>query len=213
MSSSTVRDLIPHKNYIMYNKGMESLLVNFSLISDPLAYSLIFLGILIEGDAMLFIASFLAFQGFFLPGYVIGIAVVAVLLRDSLLRGIGKKMAKSHHWIDRWSEGIAAPFEPHLTARPTHSLLVAKFVYGLHLAIILRIGALKISDKKFYTAEAVAIPVWITAICTLGYISAISFFAARSYLRFVEIGLLVALVAYGLLHHYLSRYSKRSLRR
>jgi len=191
---------------------MESLLIDFSLISDPLAYFVIFLGMLIEGDATLFIAAFLAFQGYFRVDYVTGIAILGVLVRDSFWHWLGYKLSVSHHWIDRWSRGVAEPFDKHISERPLHSMLIAKFVYGLHLAIIMRSGAIKLPRIVFYFSDMVAILVWIAIILTLAYVSAVSFFAAKSYLKFVEIALLIALVIYGVLHHLAAHYSRKSLR-
>lgn len=190
---------------------IQTLIESSSAFSPILAYLLIFLGITIEGDIVLFTSAFLAYQGHLDIGIIFAIALVGVYLRDLMWYEVGRRLHQHQNFIGRWAQNLAEPFDEHLIERPIHSLCIAKFVYGLHLAIIIRAGMLKIPLKKFIEADTVAAVAWILVIGILGYASGASFEAARAYLKYAEVGLAIGIVTFLLVHRYISRASRKSL--
>lgn len=193
---------------------MQSFLVDYSILHPVFTYILIFFGIALEGDVVLFTSAFLADQGFLDPGIIFTITLLGVFVRDLSWYEIGRRIDASDSRIVARARKMAAPFDNHLQDRLFHSLFIAKFVYGLHLAIVMRIGALKLPIKKFIQADAPATIIWITIVGGLGYLSSesVALFSAQKYLKYTEVALAGGLVAYLVLHQLISRYSKKFLK-
>lgn len=193
---------------------MQSFLLDYSILHPFLTYFIIFLGIALEGDVILFTSAFLADQGYLNPFIIILVTLLGVGIRDFLWYEIGKKIHASDNWIVARARKIADPFDNHLKDRLFQSVLVAKFVYGLHLAIIMRVGGLKIPMKEFVKADAIATLIWIVAVGGLGFLSSrsVELFAAQDYLKYIEVALAGGVVGYLILHSIISHFSKRLLK-
>ncbi len=193
---------------------MQSFLVDYSILHPIFTYILIFFGIAIEGDVVLFTSAFLADQGYVNPFVIVIITLLGVFVRDISWYEIGRRVSASESRVVAKAREMAEPFDDHLKDRLFHSVFVAKFVYGLHLAIIMRIGSLKLPIKEFIRADALATVVWIFVVGGLGYLSSesVAFFSAQKYLKYTEVALAAGIVLYMILHRYISRYSKKFLK-
>lgn len=192
---------------------MESFLQDFSILHPILVYVIIFIGIALEGDLILFTSAFFADQGFLDPALVFGVTLLGVFTRDLMWYEVGKKLAHSQNWLAVRAKKMAEPFDDHLHERLFHSVLIAKFVYGLHLAIVMRIGALKIPVREFFRVDTLATIVWIIVVGGLGFLSSrsIILFSAEDYLQYTEVALAGAIIAYLIFHSIIGRISKKYL--
>jgi membrane-associated protein len=191
---------------------MQSIILPFLALWKPLGYVLVFLGMIFEGDFILFTTGFLTNQGFFDFYDIILIVVGGTLLGDFLWYELGRRL--NNHTpglIKHWLNKITGPIDDHVVKRPFHSILISKFTYGLHHILLARAGMHGVSFKEFFKSDLIATPIWIVIIGGLGYSSGLSLDLAKHYLKFVELALLLTLVLFVLLLKFISNRSRRRI--
>jgi len=168
----------------------------------PLGYLLFFLGMLVEGDAVLFTASFLGHQGIFEFPFVIVIGLAGALLGDSMWYFLGTKMNEHTPFFHKWLGRLSQPFDEHLKKNLLHTIFISKFTYGFHHALLARAGALGVSYKKFLMDDILATLPWFAIVTAIGFVSSASVDALTSSFRSVKIALFVGLVVFFLVWHF-----------
>lgn len=181
---------------------MTSFTLAFLTAYRPLGYLLLFLGMIIEGDAVLFTSSFLAHQGFFEFPFVLVIGLAGALLGDSMWYFIGTKMNDHTPLFHKWLGRLSRPFDEHLQDRLLHTIFISKFTYGFHHALLARAGALRVPYRKFLKDDILATIPWFIIISVLGYVSSASVGVIGRSLRSVQILLLIAVVIFFVLWHF-----------
>lgn len=191
---------------------LHSFFLYYLTLWRPLGYTLTFIGLMFEGDVTLFTVSFLTREGFFDVGDILIVVLLSVFIGDIVWYWLGKNVIKKfpriHHLVDR----LARPFEKHLIDRPTKTLLLTKFTYGVHHAVLLRSGMLKMDFKQFLKSDILAILIWVAVIGGLGFFSSLSLEFLRKYLRFAEVSLLLALILFFGLEHIFKLLSEKKLK-
>jgi membrane protein DedA with SNARE-associated domain len=172
-----------------------------------LGYAVVFIGMILEGDIVLFTSSFLAHQGFFDIGDLAFFILTGVFIGDSLWYLAGR-LIDNHlsgnsrmSLVNRWVTKIAMPLDTHLLNYPFRTIFISKFAYGLHHALLTRLGMLRFSWKRFVKIDFIANISWVFIVGGLGYFSGAAFFASKHYLRFAEVGLLLALILFLIVEH------------
>lgn len=176
----------------------------------PLGYGIVFLGMIFEGDGILFAAAFLARERFFNLQTVIVVVLSGVLAGDLFWYHLGMAANRLFPFVKRWATRLAAPLDNHLTDRPFHSFLVSKFIFIGH-AVIARAGMMKMNMRTFIRADIPATLLWMIAVGSLGYFSSVSLELLRRYLRFAELSLLFSLVLFLLILSIAKQYSRKVL--
>lgn len=173
-----------------------TLLLHYLLIQKPLGYLLIFVGMIFEGDLFLFAAAFLAQQGFFDLGAIALVVFGGVILGDIFWYWVGLQVGRTSARIQHWIERLVRRFDGHLTDRQFRTILISKFTYGFHHALLVRIGMMRLDLSNFIRNDILATIVWVAVVGGAGYFSGFSYTVIRHYLRFVETGLLVSLLVF-----------------
>lgn len=177
----------------------------------PYTYIVLFIGMVLEGDMVLFTAAFLMHQGVFDPGKALLTAFLGVIFGDLLWYTLGSKLKETDWRIARWAISIAKPFDEHLRTQPFHTIFMSKFAYGFHHAILMRAGALRIKIKRFLKDDIASTISWMFIIVMFGYFSSASFDLIKHYIRFAEIALFVGLLIFFIIWHYLAQRLKKRL--
>ena len=189
------------------------------LIAFIIQYSYwgIFIGCLIEGEALVVIASFFAYQGSMYLPYVILIAFLGTLLSDIGWFLLGRH--SNDRFLERW-QWLRAISDHSITfvgKRPRLLAFIFRFMYGFRIIIPFSLGKTRISFSTFLVYNALGVLVWVGVFAGIGYFfaSAVEIFFGR--VKHVElIVALVILVAfvgftYGhkIAERLLARYTKR----
>lgn len=190
---------------------LQSLFLSYLTIWKPLGYILAFFGMVFEGDGSLFTLAFLTAEGFFDVGDMLIVVFLSVVFGDSLWYWIGRKYIISFPRVTAWVNRFAKSFDRHLLERPTRTLLLTKFVYGAHHAVLIRAGMSKMDFRKFIKSDLIAVVVWIAVIGGLGYFSSVSLAYEKKYLRYAEISLLIGLVLFFTAEHFIKKISQKEL--
>lgn len=189
-----------------------TLFLNYLVLWRPLGYILAFFGMIFEGDGTLFTVFFLTREGFFDIGDMTMIVFVATFFGDTLWYWIGRKYIASFPRIQRWVDRFAKPFDHHLKENPTRTLLLTKFVYGAHHAVLVRAGMFRMDFKKFLRSDLVSIFVWVAVVGGFGYFSSVSLAHEKHYLRYAEVALLIALILFFAMEHSIKKFSQKEMR-
>lgn len=163
--------------------------MHYLTTSKALGYSLVFGGMIIEGDAVLFTAAFLAHQHYFDWGDVLLVVLSGVFIGDILWYYLGFKLNNSPRFtlLRRWLDRISKTLDAQLQQRPLKIIFISKFLYGLHHAVLMRVGNLKLPLNKFLQTDAIAIVLWVTMVGGLGYLSGVSFPILKRSIKFAEV--------------------------
>lgn len=190
---------------------MSSLLLTSLTEYRWLGYLIVFLGLMVEGDILLFTAFFLARSGFFDIGDLIFFSLLGTLIGDIGWYSLGRYRFRWFSRLYPWVEKVTHPFDNHLQKRSFHTIMLSKFTYGIHHPILIRAGMLPLPLRQFISDDLFAIILWGTVIGSLGYFSGYSFSLIRYYLRYAEVGLLFALIIFYFIFHLISRWSREEL--
>jgi len=141
---------------------METLLVKYG-------YVLLFGGVIVEGEAFLLTAAFLAHRGFFsLPG-VVAVAIAATMFGDQVYYQAAR--ARGRAWLER-RKGARGRYNRiiDLTARRgPWLLLISRYTFGFRIVIPAACGAVGMRAGLFTLVDFVAVAVWAVLTGALGY--------------------------------------------
>ncbi len=198
---------------------MEAFLIQHLPSWQPIAYIILFIGMMFEGDTFLFIAGYLAHEGYFALVPMLLTALWGIILGDNLWYSLGLKLRKSQSqktgWvlqsISGWAERLAKPFDDHLRENPFRAIFIAKFTYGFNRAVITRAGMLNLRWKTIEESDILATLLWMAVVGGLGYFSSASLSYLKSYLRYGEVSLLVAVLIFFMIERFIATQSKKHL--
>jgi membrane protein DedA with SNARE-associated domain len=177
-------------------------------------YLVLFLGMIIEGDVLLFTAGFLVHRGVLklLPTFFAMYA--GTVFGDVIWYGIGTidpNRNKIVHFLAMLADVASRKIDEHLKERTFRTLLISKYVYGAHHFVLARAGMLRLPLRRFLRDDALGSLIWILSLGILGYAASASFSRVAHGLRLVEIILLLSIVIFVLLHEVLSKILKNKL--
>ena len=190
---------------------MNTLFLHYLSSWEPLGYIIVFLGMIFEGDAILFAAAFLSYHGILDPLTVFLASLWGMIFGDNLWYTLGRKFKNSESYLMKWAEKIAKPFDEHLLKKPLRTIFISKFTYGFNRAVIVRAGMLGTRWKKVEESDILATLLWIAIVAPLGYFSGASFTLVKNYLRFGEIALLIGLIIFWVVEYLILKKTKKRI--
>lgn len=152
---------------------MESLLVNFSEIHRFLAYAIIFLAVLIEGEIILLLAGVLSRNGYLDIFDAITVAFAAAIIHDLIYWQIGKKLFESNRkrflFINLEK---TASFLERLKVNDGLYIFISKFAWSFNKVILVASGYLQVPLKELLRYSWLAALIWSITFVSLGSIFA-----------------------------------------
>ncbi len=179
-----------------------------------IAYPVIFVLMMIEGDAVIFASFFLIFSGILDPATTFLVIFFGAIIGDTLWYHVGltsEPKNKISLWILNGSSKLTSKFDDHIKDRPFRTVFISKFTYGLHHLILLRAGIIKSNFRKFIEIDILATVVWIIIVGSLGYASGASFELVKHKLEHFEIGVLAAVFIFIILGEIVSRILRKKI--
>jgi membrane protein DedA with SNARE-associated domain len=164
---------------------------------EHLGYLALFIGTLLEGETIVFLAGLAAHHGYLAFPLVLGIAVVGGFLGDQIFFFIGR----------RYGNRVLARF-PKLAAKAPRvqailrrwdaaAVIVLRFAYGLRIAGPIVIGTCGISPWRLAFFNFVGALLWAPLVAGVGYLAGYALHEWMGKLKEAQVALLVgvALVA------------------
>lgn len=139
------------------------------LVSDY-GYLAVFVGTLLEGEAILLLAAYAAHQGYLSLPAVVGVAFCGATLGDQIFffsgRFFGDRLLRRLPVIRARADTINA-----LLLRYHAGLIIGiRFAYGLRVAGPIVIGMSTLSARRFLLFNAVGAMIWAPLIAGIGYL-------------------------------------------
>ena len=132
-------------------------------------YVAVFLGSLIEGESVIFIAGFFAHQGILSLPKIIAVSFVATLIADQALYHVGRHYG--NHFLDKFPS-----FKPRadkafdlLRRYDNIFILSFRFIWGIRIISPIIIGSAGIGVKRFLILNLIAAVIWSVGSCVAAY--------------------------------------------
>ncbi|GET30248.1 DedA family protein [Prolixibacter sp. SD074] len=183
---------------------MDAILTQQLHIWTPLIYVILFVGLLIEGESILFAAFFLVNQQELQLFYTIVVAIAGVLTGD-LLWYYGGKLLMRVPFVQRLSERMPKTIDHFIRRKPILSIVGSKFLYGMHRPTLLRLHAARINVKTFLRADIPGTIIWIAVIGIAGYLFSQSADLLDDKMKYWQLGMVGGLVIFTVLTHFVSK--------
>lgn len=190
---------------------MNHFFTNHILQLGWLLYPLIAVLIFLEGEAVIYTVMFLSYQGILNVYAAILVICLAVLFTDISSYAIGVYGPRYLPRLARFYEKLVCPIDARLQKMSFGIFLISKFTYGLHRAVTIRSGMLRLDFKKFFKINIITSSIWVPVISGLAYASWSSVQYLRHTLRYTEIILACGVIILLLSSHIVSYFSKRKL--
>jgi membrane-associated protein len=193
---------------------MKSILLAQMTHTHPIIYLVIFVAMMIEGDAIIFTSFFLVFSGILDFPITLTVVFLGALIGDTLWYHTGltsQPRNKISLWLLKISSKLTSRFDAHPKERTFHSIFLSKFTYGLHHLLLLRAGITHVNFKKLIKIDILATTVWIALIGGLGYASGASFDLIKHKLEYFEIGVLFAVLIFIVIGEIVSRILRKMI--
>jgi phosphatidylglycerol lysyltransferase len=172
---------------------MESLLLKYG-------YALVFVGVAVEGEAVLLAAAFLAQRGFFRLPVLMAVALAANTFADQLYYRVAR--ARGRAWLER-RFGRSPRYRRLVAAASRRGgwlLLASRFAYGLRIAIPAACGAVGMDVAAFTLIDLLAGALWVLPMAALGFLAGgATSVLATGVRRYEEAAALFLVVALGAL--------------
>jgi membrane protein DedA with SNARE-associated domain len=147
-------------------------ITDFALFHDELAYALIILGVIIEGEIVVILAGIFVHLGALNIFIVTSSVLIGAFIRSVIGYKLGLYLEKkhSHQSTVRWSENRINYFLPNFTKRPFLSIFLSRFlILGMYSFTLIYAGYKKINIRTFIKAEITSFVVWTSVMLSLGY--------------------------------------------
>ena len=131
-------------------------------------YLMLVAGVIVEGDATLVAASFLAHRGELDLYAVMAISAATSLTMNQVYFRLGRR-----HGVERVAKADGRPlFSTIFRHTKKHAILLvlaSRYVFGFRMAIPMTVGALGMSARKFFLADLFGSIVWVVGLGFTGY--------------------------------------------
>jgi len=152
---------------------MHTVKLLITLVQDHqiLAYGIIFLGLIFEGEVVVITTGILASLGALDFWLSLTLIFSGSFVKTFVLYYIGELLNKKlyHNKFFQYIEKRVLFFMPHFKQKPFWSIFLSKFIMGTNYLVILFSGYIKISLKTFLKAEIISTIIWAPALLSLGF--------------------------------------------
>ena len=136
-----------------------------------LAYGIIYLGLIFEGEFFLISTGILAHLGALNFWFSLLFLLLGGLSKTFIGYALGEFLYKKFNYnkIFRYIQKRVYNILPRFKTKPFWSIFISKFIMGANHIVIIFSGYEKIDYKKFLKAEILATIIWAPLLLSLGY--------------------------------------------
>ncbi len=137
---------------------------------STLAFGVLFLAVMLEGEIALIMAGIFVHLGIFALWPTIIIAVLAAVAKTILGYRIGAYLGRKapNSVILKYFERRILYFLPRFRERPFWSIVISKCIYGVNNIALIFAGYMRANFKKYLLAELISSIVWFGGMFLLG---------------------------------------------
>ena len=136
-----------------------------------LAYGIIFLGLIFEGEVVVIATGVLAYLGALDFWLALIFIFAGSFVKTFVLYYIGERINEKfgYNKFFKYIEKRVFYFMPRFKEKPFWSIFLSKFIMGTNYIVMLFSGYNKISLKTYIKAEIIATIIWAPALLSLGF--------------------------------------------
>ncbi len=190
---------------------MESLILSHSESWRFIAYAVIFFSLFIEGEAVIFIAFYLVHQGYIDFFDTTFFVLSGVFLNDIFWYYLGSFVNNDNLPFLRRLSRFISVIDANIDKNPIFTLTLSKFTYGFYRLTLMRARHVGIPLRKFIKINFPISLTWIILVMGLSYALSESVLHFKKYIKFTEIGLMMAIFIFILTSVIVSRFSGKTL--
>lgn len=172
------------------------LLKNLVEHHQALAYLVIFVGLIFEGELILISTGILAHLGALNYWFALVFILTGGMCKTLLGYYVGKAMHKkwNHTKFLKYMEKRVFGLMPRFSQKPFWSIFISKFIMGANHIVIVFSGYQRVAFKTYLKAEALSTIIWAPVLISLGYFfSYTALHVSREIWRFSLVVLLLVL--------------------
>jgi membrane protein DedA with SNARE-associated domain len=143
--------------------------MTFESLIKEFGYLAVLVGTFLEGETILVVAGFAAYEAYLELPLVILFAFLGSLFGDQLYFFIGRYKGQSLLKKYKSWEPRVARFRKLMSRHDTWFILVFRFLYGLRTVAPFAIGLSDVSTKKFVILNIISAAIWAVTLGVLGY--------------------------------------------
>ncbi|HTQ78052.1 MAG TPA: DedA family protein [Burkholderiales bacterium] len=179
--------------------------MDLAQLVEDYGYWAVLAGTLLEGETVLLLAGFAAYQGLLDIQSVIGVAVLGGFLGDQVFFFAGRRYGE--RLLARFPRyaGPAARAKALLARYHLPVILGIRFMYGLRAILPFSIGTTQIGVLRFQTLNLIGAVLWACAVTGIGFLLGDAAEAILGRLEHLEGLLFLVLAAAGLAFWWLTR--------
>jgi membrane protein DedA with SNARE-associated domain len=154
------------------NSHLALTFMDFVEMHRVIGYFLLFIGVMVEGEAILLIFSFLASQGYVSIDVVMLVTFLGVIIGDNIWYEAGKAYGQKlydgigKHFIN---QQLFEKIRNNIKEHNFKYIFFSKFIYGLNHFVIMVAGYEKEDPKKIMKLDVLGTIPWICVVSTIGY--------------------------------------------
>lgn len=145
---------------------------HFVEIHAIIAYLLIFLGVIIEGEIIVILAGIFTYLGSLNFSITLAVIILGGATKSILGYTIGYYLGKHHsqkQFLNKLERRISY-FLPNFKTRPFWSIFISRFfILGIGWFTIIFAGYKKIALRIFVKAEALSLAIWSIGVLSIGH--------------------------------------------
>lgn len=132
-------------------------------------YVAVFLGSLIEGESVIFIAGFFAHLGILSLPKIIAVSFIATLFADQALYHVGRHYG--NHFLDKFPSFKPRADKAFRLLRRYDNIFILsfRFIWGIRIISPIIIGSAGIGFKRFLILNLIAAIIWSVGSCVAAY--------------------------------------------
>ncbi|MFA6257883.1 MAG: VTT domain-containing protein [Candidatus Paceibacterota bacterium] len=138
---------------------------------QTLAYLVVFLGSVFEGEFLLISAGILAHLGALNFWFSLSFILLGAITKTFIGYRLGEFLFKKfeHHKFFKYIQKKVYGILPRFKEKPFWSIFISKFIMGANNLVIIFSGYEKINYRKFLMAEISATIIWAPVLLSLGF--------------------------------------------
>jgi len=162
-----------------------------------LAYAIIFLGLVFEGEAVVISAGILTHLGALNFWFSLLFILLGAMSKTFIGYALGEFLYKKFNYnkFFRYIQKRVYSVLPRFKTKPFWSIFVSKFIMWTNSLVIIFSGYERIDYKKFLKAETIATLIWAPLLLLLGYIfSYTALHVSREIWKFLVVVLILFII-------------------
>lgn len=184
--------------------------IEFASFLKNWPYVVVFFGMFIDANITIITSAVLIGRNILGPFAAIFTIFIGGISEQFFWYWAGRKLGK-RQFIMKWADKLSHRYDRHFIEKTFHSLVISKFIYGLHRVALIRIGMLNLQFSKFIRASLPSTVIWLIVVGLIGFFFSASFDVLKHYLKYGELVLLFVVVLYVAIDIFISRYLKKEL--